>query len=421
MAARTQRTNDVAATSAGMAALLLLTGLNFLNYVDRYVLPAVQPEIQKEFHLTDAQLGFLTTTFFIGYIITAPIFGWLADRYPRKYIMAAGALLWSGATLLTAYTHTFDELVIRHIVVGVGEASFATIAPAFLADLYSEERRGRVLAFFNIALPFGAAAGYALGGALVGSHGWRMPFYVGALPGVLLGLAVAGLREPPRGQRDLVSESAERGSVIGLVHNAAFWTAVLGMAMLTFSEGGLSQWMPTFLNRVRGIPLQKSDLFFAISTGFNGIVATLIGGWLADRMLRRNSAANYWISGAAMLLGFAPMAVALWGPPSATFPAIFIGEFMLFLNTGPLNAAIVNSVSAKIRARALAISIFTLHLLGDVPSPQLIGYISERTHSLQKGFIPALVATALSGIVLLYGARFAPVFAKNPERSEGTL
>jgi MFS family permease len=401
---------------AGTTALLLLTGLNLLNYVDRYVLPAVQPEIQREFHLTDAQLGFLTTTFFIGYILTAPIFGWLADRYPRKYIMAAGALLWSGATLLTAYTYSFEALVIRHAVVGVGEASFATIAPAFLADLYSEDRRGRMLAFFNIALPFGAAAGYALGGILVVRHGWRMPFYIGALPGVLLGLSVAVLREPPRGQRDLVSESSERGSLRGLIHNAAFWTAVLGMAMLTFSEGGLSQWMPTFLNRVRGVPLDRVGVIFGAITGFNGIVATLIGGWLADRLLRKHSAANYWISGVAMLLGVAPMAVALWGPPAATFPAIFVGEFMLFLNTGPLNAAIVNSVSARIRARALAISIFLLHLLGDVPSPQLIGYISERTNSLQKGFIPALIAAALSGVVLLYGARFAPKLFP-PDRS----
>jgi MFS family permease len=420
MAAGHER-NDVAATSAGLTALLLLTGLNLLNYLDRYVLPAVQPEIQKEFHLTDAQLGFLTTTFFIGYILTAPIFGWLADRYPRKYIMAAGALLWSGATLLTAYTYSFNSLVIRHAVVGVGEASFATIAPAFLADLYSEERRGRVLAFFNIALPFGAAAGYALGGTLVVRHGWRMPFYIGALPGVLLGLAVALLREPPRGQRDLAGESNERASLAGLIHNAAFWTAVLGMAMLTFSEGGLSVWMPTFINRVRGVPLDRVGLIFGAITGFNGIVATLIGGWLADRMLRRHAAANYWISGAAMLLGIAPMAVALWGPASATFPAIFVGEFMLFLNTGPLNAAIVNSVSARIRARALAISIFTLHLFGDVPSGQLIGYISERTHSLQKGFIPALVATALSGIVLLYGARFAPSLKNIMKGSERSI
>src|SRR5437763_1368374 len=106
MAAGPER-NDVAATSAGLTALLLLTGLNLLNYLDRYVLPAVQPEIQKEFHLSDAQLGFLTTTFFIGYIVTAPIFGWLADRYPRKYIMAAGALLCSGARLLKAYTYSF--------------------------------------------------------------------------------------------------------------------------------------------------------------------------------------------------------------------------------------------------------------------------------------------------------------------------
>ncbi|MBV8207508.1 MAG: MFS transporter [Acidobacteria bacterium] len=396
------------------AALALLMGLNLFNYIDRYILPAVLPAIQREFHVKDSELGFLTTTFFIGYILTAPLFGWLADRYPRKIIMAAGGLLWSAATLLTAFTYDFRALVIRHVVVGIGEASFATIAPAFLADLFSEEQRGRALAFFNIALPFGAAAGYALGGILVVRYGWRAPFYLGAAPGALLALAVARLREPPRGRRDRLQATEERATLRGLMGNAAFWTAVLGMAMLTFAEGGLSQWMPVFLNRVRGVPLDRAGIVFGAITGFNGIVATLLGGWLADRMLRKAPAANYWISAAAMLLGVGPMAVALWGPASATFPAIFAGEFMLFLNTGPLNAAIVNSVSASIRARALAISIFLLHLLGDVPSPQLIGFISDKTHSLQKGFMPALAATALSGIILLYGARFAPDINTRP-------
>lgn len=396
----------------GIASLLVLTGLNFLNYLDRYLLPQVQPLIQKEFGTSDTQLGFLTTSFFFGYIATAPIFGWLADRYPRRVIMALGALLWSAATLLTAITHDFQTLVIRHVVVGVGEASFATIAPAFLADIFSEEQRGRVLAFFNIALPVGAAAGYAMGGPLAVRYGWRMPFFIGAAPGVLLAIAVACLPEPQRGQRDLIGENRERGSLRGLLHNPAFWTASLGMAMLTFAEGGLSVWMPTFLFRERGVPLARVGEIFGAITGFNGIVATLIGGVIADRLLRRHHAVNYWLSGIAMLGGLVPMAIALYVPGRAMWPAIFLGEFLLFLNTGPLNAAIVNSVGASIRATALAVNVFIIHLLGDVPSPQIIGFVSDRTHSLQTGFAPVLVATALSAVVLFYGARFAPVLTK---------
>ena len=138
-------------------ALLLLTALNLLNYVDRSVLFGVQPLIQEEFHVTKTQIGFLTTAFLLCYMVAAPFVGPLADRYSRKLIIAVGAFFWSGLTLLTAVTHTYGELFVRHLLVGVGEATFVTIAPTFVADLLSEERRGRILGFFYLAIPVGAA------------------------------------------------------------------------------------------------------------------------------------------------------------------------------------------------------------------------------------------------------------------------
>lgn len=147
-------------------ALALLTALNFFNYIDRSVLFAVQPLVKKEFYSTDANLGFLTTAFFVGYMFTAPFFGFLADRYSRKTLIILGAMIWSGATLLTAITHDFRTLLFRHTVVGIGEASFATIAAPFLADLFPESQRGRVLSVFSLANPAGTALGYVLGGFL---------------------------------------------------------------------------------------------------------------------------------------------------------------------------------------------------------------------------------------------------------------
>ncbi|MGA9566314.1 MAG: MFS transporter, partial [Candidatus Korobacteraceae bacterium] len=126
-------------------ALLLLTALNFFNYVDRNVLFAVQPLIQHEFKIDDAQIGFLTSAFFVCYMVAAPLIAPLADRYPRKWIMAAGAVVWSVATLLSAVTHNYDELLLRHLVVGIGEATFVVISPAFLSDLFPENIRGRVM------------------------------------------------------------------------------------------------------------------------------------------------------------------------------------------------------------------------------------------------------------------------------------
>ena len=156
----------MSAKTNAWAALLLLTALNFLNYIDRNVLFAVQPLIQKEFALSDKQVGFLTSAFFVCYMIAAPLIVPLADRFPRRWIMAAGAFVWSLATLLSAVTHNYDELLLRHVIVGIGEATFVAISPAFLADLFPETVRGRVMGLFYLATPVGSALGYLVGGYL---------------------------------------------------------------------------------------------------------------------------------------------------------------------------------------------------------------------------------------------------------------
>src|SRR5437763_6380368 len=202
-------------------ALVILTALNFLNYIDRSVLFAVQPLVQTEFHLTNAQLGYLTSAFLIFYMIAAPFVGPLADRYSRKLIIVLGAIFWSGLTLLTAVTHTYGELLLRHTLVGVGEATFVTIAPTFVADLFSEDKRGRILGVFYLAIPVGSAAGYLLGGYLAPGHGWRFPFYIAAAPGFVLALLVSFLQEPERGRFDTLKETAARGTIRGLVGNWA--------------------------------------------------------------------------------------------------------------------------------------------------------------------------------------------------------
>ncbi len=393
--------------TSATTALLLLTALNFLNYIDRNVLFAVQPLIEKEFHLDDAQIGFLTSAFFICYMVAAPLIAPLADRYSRKYIMAAGAFVWSAATLLSAVTHNYDELLLRHVIVGIGEATFVAISPAFLSDLYPEHIRGRVMGIFYLATPVGSALGYIIGGYLGHNYGWRAPFMVCALPGFLLALGLLGLREPNRGASDQLADNSERGSIRGLIRNKAYWTVTLGAAMMTFALGGLQVWMPTFLVRMRHMRLDSANTMFGAMTVVSGTIATLLGGWLGDRLLRRTHAAYQLVSAVGMALSIPAIVVAIYYHGAAMFPAIFIGEFFLLLNTAPLNAALVNSVSARIRATALAVNIFTIHLLGDAFSPTLIGYISDRSN-LEMGMTAMIVAVALSAAVLFYGMRFAP-------------
>jgi MFS family permease len=388
-------------------ALILLTALNLFNYIDRYVLFAVQPLIQSEFHLDDTQIGLLTTAFLICYMVSAPLIGALADRFSRKWIIAAGAIIWSAATLLTAVTYDYRTLFIRHMIVGIGEASFVAIAPAFIADLFPEGKRGRALGIFYVAFGMGPGIGYLLGGQLGHQYGWRAPFYVGAAPGFLLAIAMMFVPEPPRGSTDTIAATYERSSWKGIWGNGAYWTATLGMAMITFAMGGLSDWMPTFLVRVHGMQLDNANYAFGGITLFNGIVATLIGGWLGDKLLRRTRMAYYALSAAAVAIAVPIMWIAIHANGNLMFAAIFLGEFFLLLNTSPLNAAVVDSVSGKIRASAIAVNVFVIHALGDATSPTLIGYISDRV-SLRTGFAATVVAVVIGAGILFYGMRFAP-------------
>jgi MFS family permease len=388
-------------------ALLLLTLLNLFNYIDRSVLFAVQDLIKAEFHHSDAAFGMLTSVFFIFYMCAAPLMGPLSVRFSRKKVIIAGALIWSGATLLTAVTHNFNDLLIRHTLVGIGEASFVILSPTFVADMFPENQRGRVMGIFYLAIPVGTALGYVLGGIMGPAYGWRFPFYLGAAPVVLLAFLLAFIPEPALGQFDPPESTPNRDTLKGLARNPAFLTATFGMAMMVFALGGLQVWMPTFLVRAHGYPLGQANKLFGLSTAVNGLVASVAGGYLSDYLLRRTRAAHYLVSAVSLALGIPAMWMAIYSDGNTMVVGIFAAEFLLLLNTGPLNAAVINSVGAHVRAMALAANVFIFHLFGDVPSAWLIGYLSDR-YSLRVAFMGPVVAVGLSSAILFYGIKFAP-------------
>jgi MFS family permease len=392
--------------------LAVLTGLNILNYIDRNVLFAVQSEVKKEFAVSDAQIGVLTSAFFFTYMFAAPLVGWLGDRFPRKNIVVSGILIWSGFTFFTWFVHSYDQLLFRHAIVGIGEASYATIAPTLIADSFPALKRGRMLSIFFLGLPVGSAAGYFVGGYVAHQFGWRAPFMAAGIPGFILAFLLWLLPEPQRGQHEEVATSNLRTLLAGLMRNGAFISATLGMALYTFAIGGMQVWIPTFLVRVRGLGLRAANIDFGLITIVNGIVATLLGGWIGDRLLKRYFGAYYTFSGVAMLIAVPFMVAAIYVGGKLMFPAIFAAVFFVLVGTGPTNAALVNSVNAGIRSTALAVNVFVIHLLGDAFSPALIGKISDMTGSLQTAFCVAFVAAGISGIILLMGAKYAPRLAE---------
>ena len=403
-------------SSAVLATLLLLIGLNLLNYIDRYILPGAQPLIQKEFGWNDQQMGGLTTALFMVYMLVAPLTGWLGDRFSRKPLIIGGAVLWSLATLATAWVHDYRTMYIRHALVGVGEATFGIFAPAVLADFYPERDRNRILSIFYLAIPVGAALGYLAGGQLGSVWGWRAPFFVCAFPGLVIAALYGWLgREPVRGSSDHVEQTAKRATVGGLFRNPAFLTATFGLAALTFAMGGISTWVPTFLHRFAGLSVGMASQTVSAITVLDGIAGTLVGGWLAQRWLRTNHRALYLLSFWSVALTLPCGALVFFGPPKWAIPSLFAAEFFLFLNTGPLNAAIVNSVSAPVRATAVSLNLFCIHFFGDTFSPQIIGAISDRTGNLRLGLGATLISLVVSCVILLAGARFAPPLGDKPE------
>jgi len=259
-----------------------------------------------------------------------------------------------------------------------------------------------------------------LGGKLGPHHGWRFPFYIAAAPGFVLALAMLLIPEPERGKYDTIQElpwrAAKRQGVVGsylrhlwerLGKNPAFVAATLGMAMMTFALGGLQVWMPTFLSRYRGYTLEEANEIFGAIIVVDGILASLAGGWLGDYLLPKMKSSYYFVSAISMALGIPFMIAALFFKGPIMLPGIAIAAFFLLMNTSPLNAAVVNSVGAHIRATAIAANIFIFHLLGDVPSPTLMGWVADR-RSLQSSFVLPVIAMALSSAILFYGMRFAP-------------
>ena len=397
-------------TSLALGTVVLLLALNLLNYIDRYILSGELLPIQHEFHATDQQMGALGTAFFFVYMFAAPATGWLGDRFRRKPLIIAGALLWSLATLSALWIHSYSTLYLRQALVGVGEATFGIFAPAVLSDFFPERERNRVLSVFYIAIPVGAALGYLAGGQ-IGSHwGWRAPFLVCSLPGFLVAVLYGWLaREPRRGLTDRARPTLNRNTVLGIFTNPAFLTATFGLATLTFAMGGISWWMPEFLRRSGGMSMASASLTVGAITVVDGIAGTLAGGWVAHRWLRTDHRALYLLSFWSILLTLPFGAMVFFGPHFLAIPSLFIAEFFLFANTGPLNAAIVNSVSAPVRATAISINLFCIHFFGDTFSPQIIGAISDHS-TLSIGLGATLVTMLLSCCLLGYGARFASPF-----------
>lgn len=407
--------------SAG-AALAVLTFINLFNYLDRYVVSTLVESLRRsELHLTDTQAGSLMSGFLIVFALVAPIFGFLGDSRSRPRLIAFAVACWSLATALSGLAWNFASLFAARAAVGVGEAAYVTIGPSLLSDYFPRGERGRVMAIFFCAIPVGSALGYMVGGFVDADFGWRMAFFVAGLPGLILAMLCLGLRDPPRGDQDGGATAEPRAAgrpganYLELLRNRPYAITIAGYAAYTFALGGLAYWMPTFLERVHHVPEKSATFSFGLIVVITGFAGTFAGGWLGDFCARYTQRAYLWISAIATLAAvpFAWLALTVTSPRTYLVSMV-IAQLLMFLSTGPINASIVNLVRPTQRASANALGVFSIHFLGDVPSPLLIGLISTHS-SLQQGVKLVPLAILVSGLIWIFGALAQPPGLATPE------
>lgn len=394
-------------------AVIVLTAMNLLNYLDRFVPSAVKDLFKEDLGLTDAETAWPLTAFVVVYMIASPVFGSLADKFPRRVLIAAGVALWSLATAAAALATGFWSLLFARSLVGVGEAAYATLAPPLLSDFFPPERRNRVLTIFYVAIPVGAAAGFVLGGLVGQAFGWRAAFLVAGLPGLLAAVACLRVKDPGRGTFDGPAAAAAPppgwgAALRALLRNPLYMTAVAGYTAVTWASGGMADWFPTFLVRTHGYDVAEAGSLVGTLTVVGGLGGTALGGWLADRLRHRTRQPYLALSALSMVPAAVFAALAMVAPKGLPVAAcMLLAQFFLWFYNGPINTILANSTDAGLRARAFAFSIFAIHIFGDAISPTIIGALSDRIGlGLAVALIPAFLA--LGALIWAAGWRLVP-------------
>lgn len=401
--------------SLGSRVLVLFTLINLVNYVDRYVVAAVLEPVGQELRLNDAELGRLTFVFVLVYMLTAPVFGALAERFHRPRLIAVGVVIWSLATMGGALVRDYTSLLIARSLVGVGEAAYASLGPAVLSDFIPEKQRARRFTWFYLAIPVGSALGYALGGVVAQFYGWRAAFLVAGLPGLVLAYRLARMPDPERGALDLQREQAPLGSLgarLGSAFKNRIWLACTGSYVAyTFAMGALSTWAPTLLQRRFAIEIGEAGAAFGGIAVVTGILGTFAGGFLTDLGQRRLPNLGVDLSAVTLLLAAPATYWALHAHNlQVTYVLFFVAMLLLFVNTSPVNALTVSCLPASARATGTAVNVMLIHLLGDAISPEWAGLRSNAAQArglpsheaLSVGMTIAVPAIVLAGALLFF-------------------
>ncbi|XP_069381611.1 protein spinster homolog 1 isoform X3 [Paralichthys olivaceus] len=412
--------------------VLVLCYINLLNYMDRFTVAGVLPDIEHYFQIDDEKSGLLQTVFICSYMFLAPIFGYLGDRYNRKIIMSVGIAFWSLVTLASSYTpkEHFWALLLTRGLVGVGEASYSTIAPTIIADLYVKGKRTNMLSIFYFAIPVGSGLGYIVGSQVSNiTKDWHWALRVTpALGLVAVFLLLVVVQEPNRGAIEARPEHQLHHTswlmdLQALSKNYSFVLSTFGFTAVAFVTGSLALWAPTFLLRASiftGVKAPCVDahcassdsLIFGAITCVTGVLGVASGVQVSRQLRKKTPRADPLVCAAGLLLSapFLYLAIVFAEASTiATYIFIFLGETFLSMNWAIVADILLYVVVPTRRATAEALQIVISHLLGDAGSPYLIGVVSDslrRTDSFLWQFRSLQLSLLLCAFVAVVGGAF---------------
>ena len=442
-------------------ALVLLLLINLFNFIDRQLLAAVEPDIRADYFTDPAAtagalgaslspglnplagavnlgavacipellerrpasglmswlsakgwMGLLSFAFLISYMITAPVFGWMARKTSRWLLIGLGVTVWSLASGGSGLASAYLLLLATRCLVGIGEGAYGPVAPDIISDLYPVKRRGQVLSWFYAAIPVGGALGYTLGAEMVRATGdWRWAFYVVVPPGLLLGIWCFLMPDPARSRPAVPAAEPVPGQAwrdyLALLRIPSYAFNCAGMTLTFFAMGGMAFWVPAYLKFRSVEPLlgMAPATAFGLVVASTGLLATLLGGFAGDALRDRFPGSYFLVSGAAMVAAFPLLLLVVALPfPLAWLPLVGF-NFCLFFNTGPSNAILANVSPPVMRASGFALNIFITHLLGDAISPLIIGELADR-FGFDRAFQFISATVLLAGLAWLWGTAY---------------
>ena len=397
--------------------LLVLTGVYTFNFIDRQILVILQESIKADLGLSDTQLGLLTGFAFAIFYVTLGIpIARFADRSNRKNIIAASLTVWSIMTALSGFAQNYWHLLLARIGVGVGEAGGSPPAHSIISDYFPPEKRATALSIYSMGIYIGILFGFLVGGWIDQFFGWRMAFMAIGIPGVLYALVVLfTVKEPVRGQTDISVEKATDSMSLMAVskHLLSYKTFIylaFACGLTTFGSYGVGNFTPPFLARVHGLDSGTIGTWLSMTSGIGGGLGTFLGGYLADKLGRKDVRWYLWISVLAGVLKIIPSTIIFFGDNTQiVLISTFFSTFMTGIFLGPSLAVAHNLVPAKMRAFASAILFFVLNLIGLGFGPMVIGMISDvleptyQQYSLRWAFTITYF-TGITAMFLFYKA-----------------